>query len=116
MIAGDYVADNGVVHVLDSVLAPQGLLTQHVMGGLKRARSTHSVAGHQQLGPQGDLSFQVLIDNSYSEPDRDVARRIWPLKSRWKNKAGRWQTSWILRCCTNWSKTTSFNRPSHPAN
>ena len=25
VIAGDYVADNGVVHVLDSVLAPQGL-------------------------------------------------------------------------------------------
>ena len=69
VIAGDYVADNGVVHVLDSVLAPQGLPTQHVMGWIEESEE-HGILwlAIQQLGLQDDLSFQVLIDNSYSEP------------------------------------------------
>ena len=69
VIAGDYAADNGVVHVLDSVLAPQGLPTQHVWGWITESEE-HSILrlAIQQLGLQGDLSFQVLIDNSYSEP------------------------------------------------
>lgn len=69
LIAGGYTADNGVVHVLDSVLAPQGLPTQHVWGWIAESEE-HSILrlAIQQLGLQGDLSFQVLIDNSYSEP------------------------------------------------
>jgi len=69
VISGDYTADNGVVHVLDSVLAPQGLPTQHVWGWIAESEE-HSILrlAIQQLGLQGDLSFQVLIDNSYSEP------------------------------------------------
>ena len=52
VIAGDYVADNGVVHVLDSVLAPQGLPTQHVMGWIEESEE-HGILwlAIQQLGP-----------------------------------------------------------------
>ena len=41
-ISGDYTADNGVVHVLDSVLAPQGLPTQHVWGWIAESEEHSS--------------------------------------------------------------------------
>ena len=84
VIAGDYVADNGVVHVLDSVLAPQGLPTQHVMGWIEESEE-HGILwlAIQQLGLQGDLSFRCSSTTVTASPDRGRCgrRRIWPLKS-----------------------------------
>jgi uncharacterized surface protein with fasciclin (FAS1) repeats len=60
---------NGVAHVIDEVLAPSGLPAPHVWAWIQNSPN-HTIL-EQALAAaylQEDLSFQVLIDDSYDEP------------------------------------------------
>ncbi|MDA0940760.1 MAG: fasciclin domain-containing protein, partial [Bacteroidetes bacterium] len=64
-----FEAFNGVAHVIDEVLAPSGLPAPHVWAWIQNSPN-HTLLEQAIAGVflQEDLSFQVLIDNSYDEP------------------------------------------------
>lgn len=64
-----FEAFNGVAHVIDEVLAPAGLPAPHVWAWIQSSPN-HTILEQAVAAAylQADLSFQVLIDNSYNEP------------------------------------------------
>ena len=62
-------AFNGVAHVIDEVLAPSGLPAPHVWSWIQDSPN-HTLLEQAVAAAylQEDLSFQVLIDESYSSP------------------------------------------------
>ena len=64
-----FEAFNGVAHVIDEVLAPTGLPAPHVWAWIQNSPN-HTILEQAVAAAylQADLSFQVLIDDSYNEP------------------------------------------------
>ena len=64
-----FEAFNGVAHVIDEVLAPSGLPAPHVWAWIQNSPN-HTIFEQAVAAAylQADLSFQVLIDDSYDEP------------------------------------------------
>ena len=64
-----FEAYNGVAHVIDEVLAPAGLPAPHVWAWIQNSPN-HTILEQAIAAAylQADLSFQVLIDDSYNEP------------------------------------------------
>jgi len=64
-----FEAFNGVAHVIDEVLAPSGLPAPHVWAWIQNSPN-HTILEQAVAAAflQADLSFQVLIDDSYNEP------------------------------------------------
>jgi len=64
-----FEAFNGVAHVIDEVLAPSGLPAPHVWAWIQNSPN-HTILEQAIAAAYlpADLSFQVLIDDSYSEP------------------------------------------------
>ena len=64
-----FEAFNGVAHVIDEVLAPSGLPAPHVWAWIQDSPN-HTILEQAVAAAylQEDLSFQVLIDESYSSP------------------------------------------------
>ena len=64
-----FEAFNGVAHVIDDVLAPSGLPAPHVWAWIQNSPN-HTIFEQAVAAAylQEDLSFQVLIDDSYDEP------------------------------------------------
>ena len=69
IVSTNYTAYNGVIHVIDQCLAPQGLPGAHVMQVIAESPN-HQILEEAiiNLGLEDDLSFQVLIDDSYDTP------------------------------------------------
>ncbi|MDB2473932.1 fasciclin domain-containing protein, partial [bacterium] len=64
-----FEAFNGVAHVIDEVLAPSGLPAPHVWAWIQNSPN-HTILEQAIAAAYlpADLSFQVLIDDSYNEP------------------------------------------------
>lgn len=64
-----FEAFNGVAHVIDEVLAPSGLPAPHVWAWIQNSPN-HTILEQAVAAAylQEELSFQVLIDESYSSP------------------------------------------------
>ncbi|MGB1480449.1 MAG: fasciclin domain-containing protein [Flavobacteriales bacterium] len=64
-----FEAFNGVAHVIDEVLAPSGLPAPHVWAWIQNSPD-HTFLEQAIAGAylQEDLSFQVVIDDSYGSP------------------------------------------------
>jgi uncharacterized surface protein with fasciclin (FAS1) repeats/plastocyanin len=64
-----FEAFNGVAHVIDAVLAPSGLPAPHVWAWIQNSPN-HTILEQAVAAAylQEDLSFQVVIDDSYEEP------------------------------------------------
>jgi uncharacterized surface protein with fasciclin (FAS1) repeats/plastocyanin len=69
IISTNYMAYNGIIHIIDKCLAPQGLPGAHVMQVIKESPN-HQILEEAviNVGYDDDLSFQVLIDDSYDSP------------------------------------------------
>lgn len=69
IVGTNYMAYNGVIHVIDKCLAPQGLPGAHVMQVIAESPD-HQILEEAiiNIGYDDDLSFQVLIDDSYDSP------------------------------------------------
>lgn len=63
------LAYNGVIHIIDKCLAPQGLPGAHVMQVITESPD-HQILEEAiiNLGYDDELSFQVIIDDSYDSP------------------------------------------------
>ena len=69
IVSTNYTAYNGVIHVIDQCLAPQGLPGAHVMQVIAES-PVHQILEEAiiNIGYDDDLSFQVLIDDTYDTP------------------------------------------------
>ena len=69
IINSNNMAYNGVIHIIDKCLAPQGLPGANVMQVIKESPE-HEILEQAiiELGYDDELSFQVLIDDSYDSP------------------------------------------------
>ena len=69
IINSNNLAYNGVIHIIDKCLAPQGLPGAHVMQVITESPD-HQILEEAiiNLGYDDELSFQVLIDDSYDSP------------------------------------------------